>query len=135
VSSLPPASPDILTLLLTELFTAHPVVAVQVLDVKESGYETSHKLELCGHRSDIRCLALASDDSQLLSGSNSGCKLWDPVSGGGPVQLTAAAAAGAVPVTLVCHGASVCDPDVIKMPDVLDLLCDTDTAMATATRS
>eukprot|EP00775_Hariotina_reticulata_P013414 gene13414-13542_t len=55
--------------------------SVEVLDVKEASYETSHKLELCGHRSDIRCLALASDDSQLLSGSNSGCKLWDPVSG------------------------------------------------------
>lgn len=36
---------------------------------------------MSGHRSDVRCLALSSDDKQLLSGSNSGCKLWDPLTG------------------------------------------------------
>eukprot|EP00879_Flechtneria_rotunda_P014523 GHRR01015177.1.p1 GENE.GHRR01015177.1~~GHRR01015177.1.p1 ORF type:complete len:678 (+),score=232.06 GHRR01015177.1:75-2036(+) len=55
--------------------------SVEVVDLKESGYEVGSRLDLGGHRSDVRCLALAADDTQLLSGSNSGCKLWDPLSG------------------------------------------------------
>jgi U3 small nucleolar RNA-associated protein 12 len=35
-----------------------------------------------GHRSDVRCLALSSDDALCLSGSSSGVKVWNPRSGG-----------------------------------------------------
>ncbi|KAF6255140.1 WD40-repeat-containing domain protein [Scenedesmus sp. NREL 46B-D3] len=55
--------------------------SIEVVDVKEGTYESASKLELPGHRSDVRCLALSSDDTQLLSGSNAGCKLWDPMTG------------------------------------------------------
>jgi WD40 repeat protein len=44
----------------------------QVVDVREGSYESASKLELPGHRSDVRCLALSSNNTQLLSGSNAG---------------------------------------------------------------
>lgn len=40
-----------------------------------------HGLEAPGHRSDIRTVALSSDDSMLLSGSNNEVKIWNPRSG------------------------------------------------------
>ena len=40
-----------------------------------------HGLEAPGHRSDIRTLALSSDDALLLSGSNNQVKIWNPRSG------------------------------------------------------
>lgn len=63
----------------SHLFGSFP--CCQVIDFKESAYDTASKIDLAGHRSDVRCLALSGDDTRLLSGSNSGCKLWDPISG------------------------------------------------------
>ncbi|KAF8065837.1 wdr3 [Scenedesmus sp. PABB004] len=55
--------------------------SVELIDIKDGSYAAAGKLDLPGHRSDVRCLALSSDDAQLLSGSNAGCKLWDAGSG------------------------------------------------------
>lgn len=38
-------------------------------------------IELPGHRSDVRSLALSQDDTLLLSTSSSGCKIWNPRTG------------------------------------------------------
>ncbi|KAL4458578.1 hypothetical protein ABPG75_013443 [Micractinium tetrahymenae] len=43
--------------------------------------EKAQTLDLAGHRSDIRALALASDDSLCLSASNNSVKVWNPRSG------------------------------------------------------
>ncbi|KAL4429403.1 hypothetical protein ABPG77_005177 [Micractinium sp. CCAP 211/92] len=43
--------------------------------------EKAQTIDLAGHRSDIRALALASDDSLCLSASNSSVKVWNPRSG------------------------------------------------------
>lgn len=37
----------------------------QVVDVRDDSYEVSSSLDLPGHRSDVRCLALSSDDMQV----------------------------------------------------------------------
>ena len=40
--------------------------SVEVVELgAEGGYEVSSRLELAGHRSDVRCLALSSDDMQV----------------------------------------------------------------------
>ena len=44
-------------------------------------YATTSRLELPGHRSDVRCLALSPDDSALLTGSSDALKLWNPRTG------------------------------------------------------
>ena len=54
--------------------------AVQVVDVplreREQETRTPYKLELGGHRTDVRCVALSSDDALLLSASNGSVKTW-----------------------------------------------------------
>lgn len=42
----------------------------QVVDVRDNSYEVSSSLDLPGHRSDVRCLALSSDDMQVCWFSN-----------------------------------------------------------------
>ena len=41
--------------------------SVEVVDIgaEGGGYEVSSRLELQGHRSDVRCLALSADDTQV----------------------------------------------------------------------
>ena len=55
--------------------------ALQVWQVKGEDVSRLHGLEAAGHRSDIRTVALSSDDSMLLSGSNTEVKIWNPRSG------------------------------------------------------
>jgi U3 small nucleolar RNA-associated protein 12 len=40
----------------------------QVVDVKGESYDVSSRLDLPGHRSDVRCLALSADDTQVTKG-------------------------------------------------------------------
>ncbi|PNW77485.1 hypothetical protein CHLRE_10g438700v5 [Chlamydomonas reinhardtii] len=56
---------------------------IEVVDVSSESpeYATSSRLELPGHRSDVRCLALSPDDSALLTGSSDALKLWNPRTG------------------------------------------------------
>lgn len=54
---------------------------MQVWQVRDEEVTRWHGLEAPGHRSDIRTVALASDDSMLLSGSNNEVKIWNPRSG------------------------------------------------------
>ena len=51
---------------------------VQVWNLKDADVSILHALEAPGHRSDIRTVALSSDDSLLLSGSNNEVKIWNP---------------------------------------------------------
>lgn len=46
--------------------------------LKDDDVSILHGLEAPGHRSDIRAVALSSDDSLLLSGSNNEVKIWNP---------------------------------------------------------
>jgi U3 small nucleolar RNA-associated protein 12 len=69
--------------------------SLEVYEIKEStnnttdniaslgGHEVSKLLAIDshGHRSDIRAVTLSSDDSMVLSTSNSGVKIWNPRSG------------------------------------------------------
>lgn len=57
--------------------------ALEVYRVSEGAgpAEVSSGIELPGHRSDIRSLALSQDDTLLLSTSNSGAKVWNPRTG------------------------------------------------------
>jgi hypothetical protein len=41
------------------------LLLLQVVDVKDDSYQVSSTLDLPGHRSDVRCLALSSDDMQV----------------------------------------------------------------------
>ncbi|GBG68516.1 hypothetical protein CBR_g3060 [Chara braunii] len=53
--------------------------SLEVYDLQESGdCHLIHAIELAGHRSDVRALALSSDDSLLLSTSNNAIKIWNP---------------------------------------------------------
>lgn len=64
------------------MFSSHQAVhAMQVWQVRGEDVTRLHGLEAPGHRSDIRTVALASDDSMLLSGSNNEVKIWNPRSG------------------------------------------------------
>jgi len=54
---------------------------LQVWHIKDEDVSRLHDLESPGHRSDIRTVALSSDDSLLLSGSNNEVKIWNPRSG------------------------------------------------------
>ncbi|ODQ52305.1 WD domain, G-beta repeat-containing protein [Saitoella complicata NRRL Y-17804] len=59
-----------------ELYT----VAVQKSAKKSAGppeYERLHSIELQGHRSDIRALAMSSDDEMSASASNGSLKIWN----------------------------------------------------------
>ena len=51
---------------------------MQVWNLKDDDVSILHGLETPGHRSDIRTVALSSDDSLLLSGSNNEVKIWNP---------------------------------------------------------
>ena len=51
---------------------------MQVWSLKNDDISVLHGLEAPGHRSDIRTVALSSDDSLLLSGSNNEVKIWNP---------------------------------------------------------
>ncbi len=61
----------------------HALGAPQMLDVSSEthAYDTASRLELPGHRADVRAVALAADDSQLLTASSSALKLWNPRTG------------------------------------------------------
>ncbi len=54
---------------------------LQVWHIKDEEVSCLHSLNSPGHRSDIRTVALSSDDSLLLSGSNNEVKIWNPRSG------------------------------------------------------
>ena len=54
---------------------------LQVWHIKDEEVSRLHGLDSPGHRSDIRTVALSSDDSLLLSGSNNEVKIWNPRSG------------------------------------------------------
>ncbi|KAI9207367.1 WD40-repeat-containing domain protein [Polychytrium aggregatum] len=47
------------------------------LDSAEEPTKLTSSIEIQGHRSDIRTLALSTDDDLLVSGSNSGIKIWN----------------------------------------------------------
>ena len=51
------------------------------MDARPDGFELRARIDQGGHRSAVRALALASDDSSLLSASAEGAKLWSPGSG------------------------------------------------------
>ncbi|GFR42436.1 hypothetical protein Agub_g3341 [Astrephomene gubernaculifera] len=57
--------------------------AIEIVDVSSDShaYSPFSRLDLPGHRSDIRALALSPDDSALLSASSAGLKLWNPRTG------------------------------------------------------
>lgn len=56
--------------------------SLEMWDVKEAGgSEKVQVIDSAGHRSDVRALALASDDSLCLSASSSGVKVWNARSG------------------------------------------------------
>lgn len=63
--------------------THHQVVDVQAAAAAAagSGAATSSRIELGGHRSDVRAMALSPDDQLLLTASSSALKLWNPRSG------------------------------------------------------
>ena len=61
--------------------THNPAPVAQVWHIKDEEVSRLHGLEAPGHRSDIRTVALSSDDSLLLSGSNNEVKIWNPRSG------------------------------------------------------
>ncbi|GLC41201.1 hypothetical protein PLESTB_001527400 [Pleodorina starrii] len=44
-------------------------------------YDTASRIDLGGHRSDVRALALSADDSSLLTASSAALKLWNPRTG------------------------------------------------------
>jgi len=49
----------------------------EVYDLSQSGSKLNTQVNLPGHESDIRALALSSDDNVLLSASNTTAKLWN----------------------------------------------------------
>jgi len=57
--------------------------SLEIWDIKEgeASPEKSQVLDTAGHRSDIRALALSSDDSLCASASSSGIKLWNAHTG------------------------------------------------------
>ena len=57
--------------------------SLEIWDIKEgdASPERSQVLDTAGHRSDIRALALSSDDSLCASASSSGIKLWNAHTG------------------------------------------------------
>ncbi|KAL0021070.1 hypothetical protein WJX79_008561 [Trebouxia sp. C0005] len=55
--------------------------SLEVWHIKDEDVSRLHGLDSPGHRSDIRTVALSSDDSLLLSGSNNEVKIWNPRSG------------------------------------------------------
>jgi len=55
--------------------------SVDELLVAEGGFAKSAALRLPGHRSDVRSVALAPDDSALVSTSQAGLKVWEPRTG------------------------------------------------------
>ncbi|KAL3161937.1 hypothetical protein ABBQ38_009019 [Trebouxia sp. C0009 RCD-2024] len=55
--------------------------SLEVWNLNDADVSILHALEAPGHRSDIRTVALSSDDSLLLSGSNNEVKIWNPRSG------------------------------------------------------
>jgi len=59
--------------------------SLEVWDLKEKNDEISSEkvatIDGPGHRSDVRSLALSSDDTLCLSTSNSGAKIWNPRNG------------------------------------------------------
>jgi U3 small nucleolar RNA-associated protein 12 len=57
------------------------LLALQIVDARPDGFELRARIDQGGHRSAVRALALASDDSSLLSASAEGAKLWSPGSG------------------------------------------------------
>eukprot|EP00798_Chlamydomonas_sp_ICE-L_P003607 gene3607-13691_t len=55
---------------------------VEVVDIDTEGVTSVvQKLELAGHRTDIRALTLSSDDQLLLSSASSALKVWNPQTG------------------------------------------------------
>jgi U3 small nucleolar RNA-associated protein 12 len=56
--------------------------SLEVWDAGDEGaVERAAALDAGGHRSDVRAVALSSDDALCLSGSNAGIKVWNPRTG------------------------------------------------------
>ncbi|MEW5304297.1 MAG: hypothetical protein WDW36_006917 [Sanguina aurantia] len=59
--------------------------SVEILDIKEDeptvAPAVSRRIEIGGHRADVRAVALSSDDQTLLSTSNNAVKFWNPRTG------------------------------------------------------
>ena len=51
------------------------LTAAQVWDVAEDGVTRGAVIEAAGHRSDVRAVALSSDDASLLSASSAAVKV------------------------------------------------------------
>lgn len=49
--------------------------------MREGGGERALALDGAGHRSDVRAVALSSDDALCVSGSSAGVKVWNPRTG------------------------------------------------------
>ena len=75
-----PACPPLGPALLSPPPSSLPPPA-QLWDVREGGGERALALDGAGHRSDVRALALSSDDALALSGSSAGVKVWNPRTG------------------------------------------------------
>ncbi|EFJ52522.1 hypothetical protein VOLCADRAFT_79148 [Volvox carteri f. nagariensis] len=56
---------------------------IEILNVASEthSYDTASRIDLGGHRSDVRALSLSSDDSALLTASSAALKLWNPRTG------------------------------------------------------
>ncbi|GIL71861.1 hypothetical protein Vretimale_671 [Volvox reticuliferus] len=56
---------------------------IEILNVSSetNSYDTASRIDLGGHRSDVRALALSSDDMSLLTTSSAALKLWNPRTG------------------------------------------------------
>ncbi|GLI64000.1 hypothetical protein VaNZ11_007154, partial [Volvox africanus] len=56
---------------------------IKVLNISSetNSYDTASCIDLGGHRSDVRALALSSDDMSLLTASSAALKMWNPRTG------------------------------------------------------
>ncbi|GIL45803.1 hypothetical protein Vafri_2953 [Volvox africanus] len=56
---------------------------IEVLNINSetNSYDTASRIDLAGHRSDVRALALSSDDMSLLTASSAALKMWNPRTG------------------------------------------------------
>ncbi len=71
------AAPGLRSALPPRLVCARCCVAVfgQVVEVGGEAHDVAARLDMAGHRSDVRALAMSSDDALLASGSNAALKV------------------------------------------------------------
>lgn len=55
--------------------------SLEVYDLTEDSSSLAHVIDLPGHRSDVRSLALSHDNTLLMSTSHNSVKIWNPISG------------------------------------------------------